>query len=111
MSADEIQRAFKWIEGREPVPEIYTNFVHVSWTLFDVRFQLGQLIPTGDDLNDGFRIEKRGAVTVAWPEVKNLRDTINDLLDRYERTNGEIKPLKIPPSGKLPPKEEPPKEE
>jgi uncharacterized protein DUF3467 len=104
MMAEEPQVAFKWIEGKEPAPEIYANYVHVSWSLFDVRFQLGQLVPTGEDLRDGFRIEKRGAVTVAWPEVKNLRDSLTDLVDRFERANGEIKTLKLPPSGTLPSK-------
>jgi hypothetical protein len=101
----EPQGAFKWIDGAAPAPEIYSNYVHVSWSLFDVRFQLGQLVPTGDDLKDGFRIEKRGAVTVAWAEVKFLRDTLSDLLVRYESANGEIKPLNLPASGPLPTKE------
>lgn len=97
MSEAEKQQ-FQWIDPKEPVPEIYTNYVHVSWSLFDVRFQLGQLVPVGAELNEGFRIEKRGAVTIAWPEAKSLRDMLIDLVSRYEQANGEIRPLKLPPS-------------
>lgn len=97
MSEAEKQQ-FQWIDPKEPVPEIYTNYVHVSWSLFDVRFQLGQLVPVGAELNEGFRIEKRGAVTIAWPEAKSLRDMLIDLVSRYEQANGEIKPLKLPSS-------------
>lgn len=87
---------FAWVKPEEATPEIYTNYVHASWSLFDVRFQLGQLIPTGTDLTSGFVVEQRGAVTLAWAEAKVLRDMLADMIDRYEKTNGEIKPLKLP---------------
>lgn len=96
---------FKWIESKEIPPEIYANYVHVSWTLFDVRFQLGQLIPVGEDLQDGFRVEKRGAVSIAWPEAKALRDMLADVVAKFENVNGEIKPLKLPPGGPIEAKE------
>jgi uncharacterized protein DUF3467 len=89
---------FVWVKPEEATPEIYTNYVHVSWTLFDVRFQLGQLIPTGTDLTAEFVVEQRGAVTVAWAEAKVLRDMLADMVDRYEKVNGEIKSLKLPPN-------------
>ena len=56
---------FKWAEAKEPKPEIYTNFVHVAWTLFDVRFQLGALVPTEPGISNEFVVEPRGAVTIA----------------------------------------------
>jgi hypothetical protein len=98
--ADEIK--FKWAEPKEPKPQIYTNFVHTSWTLFDVRFQLGQLIPTEPGINNNFIIEEQGAVTVTWPQAKNLRDFLIGLIENYEKTNGEIKPMKITPAPTLP---------
>ncbi len=88
---------FEWLEGVEPTPEIYSNYVHTSWTLFDVRFALGQLVPLGKELNEGFRVEKRGAVTIAWPHAKALRDTLAAIVESYEKENGEIKPIKLPP--------------
>jgi Protein of unknown function (DUF3467) len=77
-------------------PQIYTNYVTVSWTLFDVRFVFGQLIPA-EPGKKNFIVEERGAVTFAWPEAKALRDMLANLVAKYEEANGEIKPLKLPP--------------
>lgn len=93
-------RVDEWVESKEGNPEIYGNYFHTSWTLFDVRFQIGQLIPRSEsNLTAGFVVEKRGAVTITWPQVKNLLLTLADLVDRYEKANGEMKPLVLPPSG------------
>jgi hypothetical protein len=87
---------FEWAKTKQDTPEIYGNYFHVSWTLFDVRFQLGQLIPKDTNIQSSFFAEHRGAVTIAWPEAKLLRDTLIDLVARYEKANGEIKPIKLP---------------
>jgi hypothetical protein len=79
--------------------EVYTNFVNVTWTLFDVRLRLAQVVPTATKVGDnsaGFVAEERAAVTMAWPEAKVLRDMLANAVKRYEETNGEIKPLKLP---------------
>jgi hypothetical protein len=89
---------FIWVKPKETTPEIYTNYIHVSWTLFDVRVQLGHLIPTGEELTSGFAVEQLGAVTFAWAEAKALRDVLTNVVAKYEQANGEIKPLKLPPS-------------
>jgi hypothetical protein len=89
---------FEWVKGKEVMPEIYCNYVNASWTLYDVRVVLGQLVPLDNGKNAGFVVEERGAVTVAWPEAKVLRDALIDLVARYEKTNGEIVPLKLPPA-------------
>jgi hypothetical protein len=88
-----------WVKPKEPTPQIYSNYIHVSWTLYDLTVQLGQLVPTEPGgVSNAFVVDDRGAVTMAWPAVKNLRDTLIVLVDSYEKTNGEIKPLKLPPS-------------
>ena len=93
---------YDWVEPKEGAPEIYGNFLNVSWTLFDVRFSIGQLVPRKEaELAAGFVVEKRGAVTLAWPETKVLLTMLIDLVARYEKVNGEIKPLVIPPSGPI----------
>jgi hypothetical protein len=94
------EQKFKWTKSKEPTPQVYTNYVHTSWTLFDVRLQLGQLVPSEPGVSNAFVVEDQGAVTFAWPAAKNLRDTLINLIDSYEKTNGEIKPLKLTP---LPP--------
>jgi len=100
MDADNTQLEkvkFEWIEGKEATPELYTNYIHTSWTLYDVSLLLGQLVPAGKELNEGFRVEKRGVVTMAWPQAKALRDTLTAVVASYEKENGEINPIKLPP--------------
>jgi hypothetical protein len=89
---------FDWVKSKQGTPEIYGNYLHVSWTLFDVRLLVGQLIPSGPNLTAAFFAEERVAVTLAWPEVKILRDMVADLVAKYEKVNGEIKPLTLPPN-------------
>lgn len=93
---------FRWVKAAEPKPEIYTNYVHTTWTLFDVRFMLGQLIPNEPGKSLDFVVEQQGAVTISWAQVKNLRDFLIALIENYEKTNGEIKPLKLVPAPEAP---------
>ena len=44
-----------------------------------------------------FVAEELGAVTFSWPQAKFMRDMLTRLVASYEETNGEIKPLKLPP--------------
>jgi hypothetical protein len=98
--ADEVKPRTKWIPSKSgSIPEIYTNYTHASWTLFDVRLRLGHLV-SADPSNEGakeFVSEELGAVTFSWPQAKFIRNTLNQLLASYEEANGEIKPLKLPP--------------
>lgn len=93
---------YKWVRRKENIPEIYCNFMHASWTGFDVRFKLGQVVPTDADLGTDpisqFINEEVANVTVAWPNVKNLRDMLNKLVESYESVNGEINPPTVPPT-------------
>jgi hypothetical protein len=93
----------QFVASPDGVLEIYCNLFHINWTLFDIRIRLAQLVPTPDgDINaPGYipRIGKeRAALTLAWPEVKQLRDALIDAVARYEQANGEIQPLKMPTS-------------
>jgi hypothetical protein len=98
---DDKPAKFEWIKPQERIPEIYGNFYNVSWTLFDVRVQIGQLIPkvTGEP-DKGFFVEERAAITFAWPEAKALRDGLVELVARYEEANGEIKKINLPAPSK-----------
>jgi len=87
----------RWIPAKDGSHnEIYGNFVHPTWTLFDVRIRVGILVPDEADASD-FVVEERAAITVSWPQAKNLRDVLTGLVTSYEEANGEIKPLKLPP--------------
>ena len=96
------QPKFTWAKPKEPKPQIYTNFVHTSWTLFDVRFQLGQLVPIEPGVSNDFVVEEQGSVTLPWAQAKYLRDVLIGLIENYEKANGEIKPLKLTPVPELP---------
>jgi hypothetical protein len=103
--ADEPKRHTRWVPARSGnMPEIYTNYIHASWTLFDVRVRLGHLV-SGDPSDEAakeFVAEELGAVTFSWPQAKFIRDTITKLVASYEETNGEIKPIKLPPDPTVP---------
>ena len=92
------KQKFTWIKPERPTPEIYSNYVHTSWTLFDVRFTLGQLVPASPGETKDFVVEQQAAVTIAWAQAKYLRDVLIPLIESYEKTNGEIKPLKLTPA-------------
>jgi len=96
------QQKFEWAKPKEPTPLLYTNFVHTSWTFFDVRFQLGQLVPTNPGVSNDFVVQEQGAVIIPWGQAKNLRDILIALIESYEKTNGEIKPQKLVPVPELP---------
>ncbi|MFY9905523.1 MAG: hypothetical protein WBD45_04050 [Terriglobales bacterium] len=98
--ADEPKRTTRWVPSRTgSIPEIYTNYTHASWTLFDVRVRLGHLVSGEPFTETGkeFVAEELGAVTFSWPQAKFMRDMLTRLVASYEETNGEIKPLKLPP--------------
>jgi hypothetical protein len=89
-------KEFDWVESKQGFQEIYGNYVSTSWTLVDVRFRIGQIIPVIGADPMKFVAEERGAVTVAWPQAKFLRDILTGLIANYEKVNGEIKPAKLP---------------
>jgi hypothetical protein len=96
--ADEPKRT-KWIPSKSgSTPEIYTNYTHASWTLFDVRVRLGRLVSAdpSDEAGKEFVAEELGAVTFSWPQAKFMRDMLTRLVASYQEANGEIKPLKLP---------------
>jgi hypothetical protein len=98
MPAPEKNKDKTWILPRDGVSRnIYANVIQPSWTLFDVRVRLGQLIPASDYGSD-FVIEEQGTVTISWHQAKNLRDGLTDLIAEYEKTNGELKQPRLTPA-------------
>lgn len=102
MTDENKQNQFRWLKPTEPKLEIYTNFVHPTWTLFDVRFMLGQLVPAEPGISPEFVVQPQAAVTVSWAQAKVLRDFLISIIENYEKTNGEIKPLKLVPAPEVP---------
>ncbi len=100
MAEERKRHTTRWTPSRSgSTPEIYTNYTHASWTLFDVRVRLGHLVAgdASDETAKEFVAEELGAVTFSWAQAKFLRDQLARLVASFEETNGEIKPLKLPP--------------
>jgi hypothetical protein len=92
-------QVFEWVEAEYDAPEIYGNFTNCSWTLVDVRIQIGQLIPKKPgNLSAGFAVQERGFVTLAWHQAKVLRDILESVVASYEQVNGEIKMPNLAPT-------------
>lgn len=96
---------YKWVRSKENIPEIYGNMVNPSWTLVDVRFRIGQLVPIDSETATEFVSEEQAAVTISWPYVKVLRNVLSELVANYEKVNGEIKQINLPPASIPLPKE------
>jgi uncharacterized protein DUF3467 len=90
MSKDENQelRTFDW--KRNPsAPTIYSNYLHIGWTLEDVRVTLGAL--RSDSVNDdSVYSEEQGSVILGWRQAKNLRDMLQRVVAAYEAKNGVL---------------------
>jgi hypothetical protein len=89
---------FMWIEPEEGICDVYSNFVHMNWTLFDVRVRFGQIVPHPEQQPESavWAINEWAAVTMPWGQAKALRDMLMDAIKRYEDTNGEITIPKLP---------------
>lgn len=83
-----------WIKSPTGSVEIYSNIMHLTWTLDDVRVRLGQIVTSPDSMTPGAGYkgvnEERAAVTFSWRNAKLLRDELATLIARYEKVNGEI---------------------
>jgi hypothetical protein len=89
------QTPMKWVQTKE-TPEYYINAIHTTWTNSDVRFRVGRIIPQGQEIPFTFVIQEEAAITIAWAQMKNLRDILNHLIETYEKTNGELKSPALP---------------
>ena len=96
-------KQFKWMKSEKGIVELYSNYVHPTWTLYDVRLVFGQLMAyRGDPAGKGFIIEEQGGVTMSWGHAKVLRDILTKIVESYEKVNGEIKPPQLAqPEGSL----------
>jgi len=91
----EVKPLLPWTKSSAGVTEVYANMVHVTWTLDDLRVRLGQVIDSPETTNPGagFRgvTQERAAVTFTWRNAKLLRDQLSQIIELYEKVNGEIK--------------------
>ena len=87
---------FPFVPSEDGIFEIYSNLIDANWTLYDIRLRFAQIVPNPIGSETQWRADERAAVTFSWPQAKVLRDILIDLVKKFEETNGEIKPLKLP---------------
>ena len=102
-ASDALQPMMPWIKSPSGVAEIYTNRIHSTWSVDDVRMRLGQVVDSPQTPNPGTgfhgAIEERAAVTFSWRNAKLLRDQLTLMVESYEKVNGEINvDIDLPPS-------------
>jgi len=93
------QQSVEWIR-RNDFAEVYSNHYFLNWSTSDLRIRFGQMIPVNTDAaaKVNYVVEEKAAVTMSWAQAKALKDTLNDVVTRFEGANGEIdlKNLKLP---------------
>ena len=87
----------KWVKNPNGLPEIFGNYIHANWSLFDTRILIGQLKPELGD-SDTHVIQEQGSITLSWAQTKNLARILAEMVESYESVNGEIKQLKLAPN-------------
>ncbi|HTB97350.1 MAG TPA: DUF3467 domain-containing protein [Terracidiphilus sp.] len=92
---------FEW-KSVPGVPEIYSNYLYIGWTLDDVRVTFGGIKSVNVN-SDSHIAEEKGSVVLSWRQAKNLRDMLSLVVDAFESKNGEITPpyLADPASGEI----------
>lgn len=90
------KQIYPLVKPDEGVFQVYSNYVDVAWTLFDVTVRFAQIVPLPrDGSGPRFEAEENARITLAWPEAKILANILADLVSRFEKVNGEIKPLHL----------------
>jgi len=91
----------KLAEPEDGIVSAYANVVNLNWTVQDVRLRFAELVqvpsedsPTWED-QAGVLLEKV-AVTIPWHQAKTLRDMLTELIQNYEKLNGELRPINLP---------------
>jgi hypothetical protein len=99
----EVRGQLPWIKSPDGIIEIYANMMHATWTLDDLRIRIGQVIDSPETPNPGkeFKgvVQETAAVTFGWRNAKLLRDQLSEVIELYEKVNGEINIEIILPSG------------
>ena len=97
------KRPIQWVESPEGVFEVYANMAHITWSLDDLRIRFAQLVTSPESRDPGTEYkaiaEERAAVTLTWRNAKMFRDQLSAVIERFEKTNWEIKlNVKLPAS-------------
>ena len=81
-------RPIEFVEPEDGMLFAYANHHLVGWTGSDLRVTFGELI---DAQPEKYVVEQRAQITLAWPQVKSLAQTLKSMVDAYEAENGAVK--------------------
>ena len=89
-----------WVIPEEDVPEVYADWYYVNWLPLTVRMRFGQIV-ADPRLSPGHKdsswvIKEGMALTLPWHTVKALAAMLTNLVQEYEKENGELTIPKIP---------------
>jgi hypothetical protein len=70
---------------------VYANRYFTEWTNTDLRIRFGEImfVAPGQKTKK-LIIEERVGVTMSWLRAKQLRDSLSELIEIYEKVNGEL---------------------
>jgi hypothetical protein len=74
----------------------YANSFEINWTLTDATINFLQIIQVVVDNKLEGRFRSVGSIVLPWWQLKHLRNGLVDLIDRYEKANGELTRPKLP---------------
>lgn len=86
------EKTFNYSEPPEGSNRAYINHVNVTWTGVDVTLLFGELLQNLENIEKGvLAVEYRSKITMPWSVAKLLADNLRDVIERYEKANGELK--------------------
>jgi hypothetical protein len=95
MSDEGTKTELPWIKSPNGVIDVYSNSIHVTWSLDDVRIRLAQVVDNPETPNPGLEFsgvnQERAAITLSWRMAKVLRDQLTIVITAFEKKNGQIK--------------------
>jgi hypothetical protein len=89
----------EWVTPEGGVFDTYADWYHVNWLPLNVRIRFAQIIAdprTSPNKVSSWVLEERAALTLPWLAVKTLSQMLTNLVNAYEKENGELIIPKMP---------------
>lgn len=83
-----------WVIPEGGAPEVYADWHYVNWLPLTIRIRFGQVVadprvaPGAKD--SSWMIAERMALTMPWHAAKGLAGMLTNLVNQYEKENGEL---------------------
>jgi hypothetical protein len=87
------------LEPKQGIPSFYANDMDAMWTPHDIKLKFRELVSVTNATENNPKLltyEERAAVILSWTGAKLLARMLVDIIEKYEKLNGEIKIGEIP---------------